>query len=314
MLRIIQQRNIWLSISGILVMLSVLAVVFWGFNYGLDFTGGSFLDVKFTGTRPTPTAIEEALKPLDIGEVTAQPVGDANMVLRFKEISQEKFNELVDKLNSLTIENKDQAAKDAKKNNQLETKNVEVMRYDSIGPAVGHELKVRAFYAVFFVLLAILIYVAWAFRNVSKPIASWKYGVATLIALFHDVFIVLGVFALLGKFYGVEINTPFIAAVLTVLGYSVNDTIVVFDRIRENLPKSDENFEGTVNISLNQTLVRSINTSLTVMLVLLSVIFLGGSSIRDFVLALAIGIFVGTYSSIFIASPALVVWEKMQNK
>jgi len=286
------------------VGLSVLAVMVWGFNYGLDFTGGSFLDVKFNTARPAPAEVQEVLKPLDIGELTAQPVGDSNMVFRFKEINQEKFNELIDKLESMSEDDK---GKD-------QARNVEVMRYDSIGPAVGHELKVRAFYAVFFVLLAILIYVAWAFRNVSKPIASWKYGIATLIALFHDVFLVLGVFVILGKFFDVEINTPFIAAVLTVLGYSVNDTIVVFDRIRENLPRSNEDFEGTVNISLNQTLVRSVNTSLTVLLVLLSIIFLGGSSIRDFVLALAIGIFVGTYSSIFIASPVLVVWEKMQNK
>jgi len=135
-----------------------------------------------------------------------------------------------------------------------------------------------------------------------------------LIAMAHDVFITIGVFAILGKYFGIEINTPFVAAILTVLGYSVHDTIVVFDRIRENLPKSDDDFEGTVNTSLNQTLGRSINTSLTVLLTLIAIIIFGGLSIRTFALALTIGIFIGTYSSIFVASPLLVIWEKLGKK
>jgi preprotein translocase subunit SecF len=155
-----------------------------------------------------------------------------------------------------------------------------------------------------------LAYITYAFRKVSKPVASWKYGLAAILAMFHDAVITMGVFAVLGHYYGVEINTAFVAALLTVIGYSVHDTIVVFDRIRENLPKSDLDFEGTVNISLNQTLVRSLNTSLTVILVLLAIIIFGGASIRTFALALAIGIFIGTYSSIFVAPPLLVIWEK----
>ncbi|MFH1412918.1 MAG: protein translocase subunit SecF, partial [bacterium] len=158
----------------------------------------------------------------------------------------------------------------------------------------------------------IILYVAWAFRKVSKPVASWKYGLAAIFALFHDVIIVVGLFSILGRFFAVEVNTAFVAALLMVLGYSVNDTIVVFDRVRENLPKSDLDFEGTVNYSINQTITRSINTSVTTLLVLLSIIILGGDTIRYFALALFAGAFIGTYSSIFLASPLLVWFEKIK--
>ena len=188
---------------------------------------------------------------------------------------------------------------------------IEELRFDSVGPTIGQELKNKSVTAFIIVLIAIVLYIAWAFRKVSKPVASWKYGLSAIIALFHDVIIVLGVFAVLGEFYGVEINSAFVAAILTVLGYSVNDTIVVFDRVRENLPKSDDDFEGTVNTSVNNTITRSINTSVTTLIVLLSILIFGGSSIKDFVLALSIGVFIGTYSSIFLASPVLVLWEKM---
>jgi preprotein translocase subunit SecF len=189
---------------------------------------------------------------------------------------------------------------------------IEELRFESVGPSIGAELKRKAVYAIFFVLIAILLYITYVFRKVSRPVASWKYGMAALLAMFHDTIITMGVFAVLGRFYNVEINTTFVAAVLTVIGYSVHDTIVVFDRIRENLPRSNEDFEGTVNVSLNQTLVRSVNTSLTVIFVLLSIIIFGGSSIRTFAMAMAIGIFFGTYSSIFVAPPLLVMWEKMK--
>ncbi len=307
MLNIIQKRNIFLTASAIIVGAAIFLVVIWGFNYGLDFTGGSILEIKFDQNRPELSRLQSATADLKIEGLTIQPVGEDRMILRFKAISDEKYSELKNKI-SETVASGGSANTDGK------SRSYEILRYDSIQPSVGQELKIRAIYAIFFVLLAIVIYVGWSFRNVSKPVASWKYGIAAIIALFHDIIIVLGVFVILGKFFDVQINTPFIAAVLTVLGYSVNDTIVVFDRIRENLPRSEDNFEGTVNSSLNQTIVRSINTSLTVMLVLLSIIFIGGSSIKDFALVLAVGIFVGTYSSIFIASPVLVIWEKAGNK
>ena len=169
--------------------------------------------------------------------------------------------------------------------------------------------------AVVLALVFIILYVAWAFRHVSKPVSSWKYGVAAIVALFHDVVIPLGIFSALGHFKGVEIDTLFITAILTILGFSVHDTIVVFDRIRENLRKlkQSEQFDVTVNRSINETLARSINTSFTVLLVLLAVFFWGGETTHYFTLALMLGVIFGTYSSIFIASPVVVIWNRISS-
>ncbi len=184
-------------------------------------------------------------------------------------------------------------------------------RFNSIGPVIGEELKRSAFYAIVIALGAIILYIGWAFRKVSYPISSFKYGIIATIALFHDVIITLGVFSLLGHFYHVEVGVPFIAAILAILGYSVNDTIVVFDRTRENLLKSGiDDFTEVVNKSVNETLIRSLNTSFTTLLVLFTLYLFGGETIRYFVVALLVGISAGTYSSIFIASPLLVTWQK----
>lgn len=297
MYKIIQKRKIWLSISGLLVALSLAAIIAWGLNLGIDFTGGSLLEVDFESARLSTVEIQENLKDLELGSLIIQPSGDNGIILRFQDISEEKHQLVLEKLNAMNGENQ-----------------VDELRFDSVGPSIGQELKRKSVLAIIIVLIAIVLYIAWTFRKVSKPVASWKYGLTAIIALFHDVIITVGIFAVLGKFFGVEINTAFVAAILTVLGYSVNDTIVVFDRVRENLPKSEEDFEGTINTSVNQTITRSINTSITTLFVLLSIVFFGGSTIRDFVLALSIGVFVGTYSSIFLASPILVVWEKIKNR
>ncbi len=296
--KIIQKRNIWLIISGVLFVVFAAALLIWGFKYGIDFTGGSLLEVRYTVARPTVPDTEVALTDLKLSSLIVQPVGTTDMILRFQETSEDKHQAVLASL-------KEQAKK-------INNSQVEELRFESVGPSIGKELKTKSIYSIGFVLLGILLYITYAFRKVSKPVASWKYGTAAIVAMFHDAIITMGVFAVLGKFYGVEINTPFVAAVLTVLGYSVHDTIVVFDRIRENLPRSDDDFEGTVNTSLNQTLVRSINTSLTVILVLVAIIIFGGASIRTFATALAIGIFIGTYSSIFVAPPILVIWERFK--
>lgn len=296
--RIIQQGKVWLSISAILFVILVLALGIWGFRYGIDFTGGSLMEVNFPQDRPTVQGIEQSLAELDLKSLTVQMVGDQAAILRFQDTSEETHQAVIGKLKDLT---KDMGG-------------IKEQRFNAVGPSIGQELKQKAVYAIALVLLAILLYITYAFRKVAKPIASWEYGAAALIAMLHDAIITIGIFAVLGKFYGIEINTPFVAAVLTVLGYSVHDTIVVFDRIRENLPKSDEDFETTVNISLNQTLIRSLNTSLTVILVLVAIIIFGGEAIRTFALALLVGIVTGTYSSIFVASPLLVLWEKMRRK
>lgn len=287
MYQIIQKRKIWFYLSGCLIVLAIIFLSIWGLNLGIDFTGGSLLEVNFQNERPAVTDVQDKLSDLNLSSLVVQPVGEQGMILRFREISEETHQEILAVLSE-----------------------VEELRFDSVGPSIGKELKKKSLYAAFFVLAAIILYIAWAFRKVSKPVASWKYGLCAIVALFHDVLIVLGVFAVLGEFLNMEINTAFIAAILTVLGYSVNDTIVVFDRIRENLPKSEEDFEGTINTSINQTITRSINTSATTLLVLVSILLFGGSTIRDFVLALSVGVFIGTYSSIFLASPLLVLFEK----
>jgi len=292
--KIIQKKNIWLTISVILFVVFFASLLVWGLKYGIDFTGGSLLEVKYAETRPGVAQVETALADLKLNSLIVQPIGEQDMLLKFQETSEEVHQSVLTKLRQ-----------------QAEA---EELRFESVGPSIGAELKAKSLWAIFFALIAMLAYMTYAFRKVSKPVASWKYGLSAIIAMFHDAVITMGVFAGLGHFASIEINTPFVAALLTVIGYSVHDTIVVFDRIRENLPKSDLDFPGTVNISLNQTLVRSLNTSMTVLLVLLAIIIFGGASIRTFALALAIGIFIGTYSSIFVASPLLVIWEKLGKK
>jgi len=292
--KIIQKKNIWLAISGVLFVIFLAVLLVWGLKLGIDFTGGSLLEVSFKGSRPTVARVEAGLAELKLSSLIVQPAGEQDLQLKFQETSEEVHQSVLAKLNRLAP--------------------AEELRFESVGPSIGQELKTKSLYAIFFVLVAVLIYISYVFRKVSKPVASWKYGLSAIIAMFHDAVITVGVFAVLGHVYGTEINTAFVAAVLTVLGYSVHDSIVVFDRIRENLPKSDLDFPGTVNLSLNQTLLRSLNTSLTTLLVLTSIVIFGGDTIRPFALALAIGIFIGTYSSIFFASPLLVIWEKLGKK
>lgn len=303
--KIIQKRKIWLSISGALFVVFLVALLAWGFKYGIDFTGGSLLEVTYKGARPTVSQVDLSLADLKLNSLIIQPVGNQDMLLRFQETTEDTHQAILTRLVDAAPSASSGQEKKENKNNLLEEQ-----RFESVGPSIGAELKAKSLWALFFALIAMLCYITYAFRKVSKPVASWKFGSAAILAMFHDAVITMGVFAFLGHYYGVEINTPFVAAVLTVIGYSVHDTIVVFDRIRENLPKSDLDFEGTVNVSLNQTIVRSLNTSMTVLLVLLSIIIFGGSSIRTFALALAVGIFVGTYSSIFVAPPLLVIWDK----
>lgn len=315
MYQIIQKRKYWLGFSLTIAVASAIALFVWGLNLGIDFTGGSYLEVRFLQNRPTVVEVQNSLAKENLGGLTVQPAGDDGMILRFKDVTEEKHQAILQDLNSLGEKKVDKKETKISTSTAIViTKNIEELRFDSVGPSIGQELTRKSFNAMFFVLLSIIIYIAWSFRHVSKPVESWKYGASAIIALVHDAVIVLGVFAVLGRFFGIEVNTPFVAAILTVMGFSVHDTIVVFDRIRENLPKSEEDFESTVNISLNQTIARSLITSGTVLLVLLSIYFFGGASIKDFSLALFVGIFFGTYSSVFLASPLLVIWEKLKNR
>ena len=295
MLNVVGKRKIFYGLSLLLVGAGIFSVIFWGLHFGIDFKGGSLMEIDWQTERPENNIIKEKLASLDVGEISIQPTGDKGMILRLKDISEEIHQKILNQLNSIGP--------------------AEEKRFDSVGPVIGEELKRRAYGAIAAVLSLIVIYIAIAFRKVSRPVASWKYGLAAIIALFHDVFIPTGIFSILGHYLGVEIDLLFVTGLLTILGFSVHDTIVVFERIRENLRKGlGENFEDTVNISINQTIVRSINTSLTVFLTLLAIYIFGGASTKYFALLLMIGIFFGTYSSIFIASSLLVTSEKWRQK
>lgn len=299
MLRIIQNRYIYFIISGILIIASIVLLSIWGLKLGIDFTGGTLIELNFAN-RPDSHEVQNLLanEYQDLEEVKIQPAGDKELIIRTKTLNEDEHQKLLAFLN---------------KNYGQDT--IVENRFESIGPVIGEELKNKAVTAIIIVLITIILYVAYTFRKVSKPVASWKYGIAAIMALIHDVLIVIGVFVVLGHIYNVEVGILFVTALLTVLGYSVNDTIVVFDRVRENLiyrPK--ETFVETINHSVNETILRSINTSLTTLLVLLAVYFFGGVTIKNFILALIIGTLAGTYSSIFIASPLLVAWQQFKKK
>lgn len=296
MFNLVKRQNYFFLFSGLLVVASVLALAIWGLKPGLDFTGGSLLEVGYFGQPPANQIIEQKLYSV-VGKVVLTPIGEKGLIIKMKHIDEDTHQAVVKSLKEL----------DEKQDGSV----LEEKRFEAIGPTISAELKKKSFLAIVFVILAIILYIALVFRKVSRPVSSWKYGVCAILALIHDVAIPSGVFAALGHFKGVEVDTLFVTALLTILGFSVHDTIVVFDRIRENLIKfSRETFEEVVNRSVNQTAVRSINTSLTVLLVLLAIFFLGGVSTKYFVLALIIGIIFGTYSSIFVASQLLVVWHR----
>lgn len=266
------------------------------------------MEVKYENvTAPTQEAIISKLSDLDISLSVAMTDGNG-AILRFKHVPDATHQTIITRLQ--------EQVKDTDPSAELGAggANVNELRYESIGPSIGQELKKKSIWATILVMLAIMLFVAYAFRKVSYPVSSWKYGIAILISLVHDVVIIVGLFILLGYFFGIEINTPFIAALLTVLGYSVNDSIVVLDRVRENLHREEGSFEDVVEKSVEQTYARSISTSVTTLLALSAVLVFGGTTIRDFVLALIFGIMIGTYSSIFLAAPALVTWQKWDLK
>ncbi|MEK7614999.1 MAG: protein translocase subunit SecF [Patescibacteria group bacterium] len=290
-LHIVKNRNIWFIFSGVTILASIILLFTPGLKFGIDFTGGSLTEIEFAN----PVAVDDVRTTLgSIGykDATIQTTGDRGYLIRTETLSEPQHQTLLSALRE--------------KNGE-----VQELKFDSVGPIVGKELQKTASMGVVLTLILIGLYVTWAYRKVSEPVASWKYGLLTAFTAFHDVIIPMGVFAVLGHYLGWEIGGAFIAAMLTILGYSINDTIVVFDRTRENLTRRvSHDFEETIEISIQQTMLRSFNTSVTSFVALLAIFLFGGDSTRPFALALMIGIAVGTYSSIFIASPLLVVWEK----
>ena len=299
MLNIVENRKIFYAISVIFIAISFIALALWGLQFGIDFKGGSILEINYSAL-PDLNLVSDALKPLKLNDLKISPLGSNGAVLRFGETDEVTHQNIVKILAAEAEKNKIQ---------------FEERRFSSIGPTIGAELKQKSIKAIIIVLFGISLYIAWAFRKVSQPISSWRYGVVTLAALFHDLIIPIGLFAYLGRFYGVEVGANFIVALLVILGFSVHDTIVVFDRIRENLKRySQLSFMPLVNQSIRETFVRSLSTSLTVLLTLAALYVFGGESLKYFVLALIVGIFSGTYSSIFIAAPLLVTWFNVLKK
>jgi len=291
----LKYRRFFFIFSGFLVGASLLFLIAFGLKLGIEFTGGSIVEVEFKRERPTNPEIQEKLADLNLGELYIQPTGEKGVILRMREISEETYQAILEKLDY--------------------PQKLEERRFEAIGAVIGRELKERTRVISVLSLLAILLYIALSFRRIQRPISSWQYGLVSVLALFHDVLIPLGVFSILGKFYEVQITIPVVVALLTVIGYSINNTVVVFDRIRENLTKRvGSTYEETVNYSLNETLTRTFNTSLTTLFVLIAIFFFGGETLRFFALALILGIIFGTYSSVFLASPILVSWLAWRKK
>ncbi len=289
---VIGRSKLWFMISGALVVAAIVAIGVYGLNFGIDFVGGSLLEVKSNET--SNVEIVKASVAQSGFEAVVQESGDHQYLLRMATLTRADHDRVIADLNTAVGP-------------------VTELHFESIGPVIGEALKYKTSIAVLLTLVLILLYVAWSFRRVSKPVSSWKYATLVMATAVHDVIIPMGAFAVLGHFYGYQVDTAFIAAMLTIMGYSINDTIVVFDRTRENLITArhrDESFADVVNNSVNQTFARSINSSMTPFLAMLAIMIFGGESIRPFASALLIGIIAGTYSSIFIASPLLVAWNR----
>ncbi len=299
---IIKHKKIFIGISIGLVVLSLISLSVFGFRVGIDFKGGALTEVTYKTARPAQADLEAALVPMNLGTVLIQPTGEMDYIIKSRDITEAEHTAL---LKTLSLDGK----------NELTETN-----FNSIGPSVGKELTNKAIVAIILVSIAIICFIAFAFRKVSKPVSSWRYGLIAIVTLLHDVAIPVGVFVVLSHYYGAELDTLFVVAVLTILGLSVSDTIVIFDRIRENLRSQNTNkmnFSEIVGRSLEQSYVRSICTSLTVILVLLALYFFGPISTKYFALMLTVGMFFGTYSSIFLASPLLVwvqEWQDNRNK
>jgi preprotein translocase subunit SecF len=283
--------KIYFVIGGLLVVASIAALLVYGLKPGIDFTGGSILEITYQDQRISSDEIKQKLAGLDLGDFSIQPAGEKDVLLRTKYLDESVHQEILKRL---------------KENNSVEEK-----RFEAVGSVIGKELKQKTITLVCASLLAIVFYIALAFRKVRGPVKPWQYALSSLVSLFHDVLIPLGVFAVLGKFYNVEISIPVITALLTVIGCSINNVVVVFDRIRENtFKKGSVPFVETVNDSINQTLARCLNTSFVYLLPLVAIFFFGGETLKYFSLALIVGIVAGTVSAVFLASPILVFWSK----
>lgn len=339
---IVTHRRIFFAITAGLLALAIGAIVVFGLPRSIDFTGGSLVEVAYTGERPPLEELTEKIESLALGVISLRESGESGIILRTRTLTIEEHEQVLKALGT-EVEGKNGAAaatSTAKTEMQLVTVKKEngklvpaaaepytasttastddtftELRFNSIGPALGSELATKALYALGAVTLAIMLYIAWAFRRVSRPVSSWVYGGIVVIILIHDVIVPAGFYAILAHFTGAQVDSLFVVALLAILGYSVNDTIVIFDRVREHLHtnrehKVEEPFEETVGKSITETLGRSINTSVTVSLALIALIIFGAAETVNFALVLLVGVIAGTYSSILLAAPLLVPLAK----
>lgn len=285
---VIKYKKIFVAISVFFVAISIFFIAFFGLNLGIDFKGGSQMQFSYTTTLPEVSSIKEKLNAVGYDSLTIQPLGDKGVSIKALNLSDADKTKIASTLGSLG-EGK-------------------VESFTDIGPSVGKELKNKAIISIILVLVTVILFVAYAFRKVSEPVSSWKYGLAVIIALVHDIIIPTGAFALLGHFTGAELDTLFVVALLTILALSISDSIVVFDRVRENLRlnSAGKDFATIVGDSISQSFARSINTSLTTLAMAVVLAIVGPDSTRLFAGVLSLGLFFGTYSSIFLASPLLV--------
>lgn len=306
----IVHKKIFFWIIGILSIFSVGVLFFWGLTFGIEFTGGTIIEVAYIGEVPAKGDIETKLNQYDFGQYSLRQSESDGYILRLRDISEEEYNSVQ---NAFTFEGTELVEK----------------RRASVGPVIGEELKNKAFFAIATVVVLIVVFVAFAFRNmrdedeeedgVMREVSSWTYGIISIFVLLHDILIPVAMFSVLGYLFGAEVDVLIVMALLTILGYSVNDTIVIFDRVRENMRRikesgEDESFEKTVGRSLSETYARSINTSFTTLIMVVSLLVFGGSTTMYFALTLSIGIFAGTYSSLALAAPLLVVAQERKDK
>ena len=295
MINIVGRKYWYFAFSATLIIFSVIFLSVWGLNLGIDFTGGTLLEYRFE-QKISKDEISSAFAEAEVDLSSVQDTSENTYLIRSRTLTDEEINAAEEIL-------------------EVKFESVEELRRETIGPTVGKELIRKAIIALVVAIVAIVLYIAWAFRKVPSPASSWRFGVSAIVALFHDVIIVVGVFSVLGHFLAVEVDSLFVTALLTVIGFSVHDTIVVFDRIREKLIREiSPSFSETVNHSIIQTITRSLNTTVTVVFVLAAVLFFGGESIRWFIVALLSGVIVGTYSSIFTAASVLVLWQEFSDR
>lgn len=294
---IISKKYWYFLISLIIIIPGMIAFFLWGLNLSIDFTGGSRLTLSFKNgvNAKAVNAVKDTLSKQKIKVYSIQE-SDKLLFVKTQVIEQNQNKKFLESLKG-------------------KVKDFKQEEFETIGPTIGSETTTNAILAIIIASILIVLYISFSFRKVPKPASSFRFGVCAIAALIHDVLVVIGLYALLGHFFGVETDSLFLTAMLTIIGFSVHDTIVVFDRIRENLKRTvNMPFAKVVNESILQTLDRSLNTSLTVILVLSALLFFGGETIRWFVVALLIGIISGTYSSIFNASPLLVIWHEWSEK